>query len=94
MALTWTTCLRVFRGSSGNEKGYVFTKDRAYFEGRVIAERLHEEKLDSILEISTLSEKDIQVLRTVVAFEQKENNQIKTVLSMWNLIYQLLDGKL
>lgn len=94
---TWTTCLRIFRGSRGGDGGkypcYAFTKDRAYFEGRLVAEKLHEQKLDSVLEISTLSKNDIDALMTAVKFEQKETGQVYNMLSLWSLVHHLLDGE-
>lgn len=85
LAQTWTTCFRVFRGSNGENsqtKKYAFTKDRAYFEGRRLAEKLHLQQLDSVLELGTLSEQDIEILKTVVEFERRDDGlrQIKALL--------------
>lgn len=95
---TWTTCFRVFRGSRGirssKHPNYAFTKDRAYFEGRLIAEKLHKQKLDSVLEISTLNKSDIDVLMTAVEFEQKDTNQAWNMVNLWSLVYHLLDDKI
>lgn len=69
---TWTTCFRVFRGSAGGlDNGtdrFAMTKDRAYFEGRQLAERLHREQRGSILEISSISIHDLEVLSSAVEF--------------------------
>lgn len=98
MTQTWTTCLRIFRGShkscDNSKHHYAFTKDRAYFEGRLIAEELHDQKLDSILEVSTLSKNDIDVLKTAVQFEQKDHDQARTMLLLWGLVRKLLEEDL
>lgn len=94
LAQTWTTCFRVFRGSRGNGdyNRYAFTKDKAYFEGRLLAEKLHAQKLDSVLEISTLSKSDIDLLMTAVEFERKEIDQAQEMQNLRKLVDHLLDG--
>ncbi len=93
---TWTTCYRVLRGSNGQNSyigQYVFTKDRAYFEGRLVADKLHMEQMDSILELSTLSLGDVELLKTVVDFPKGEDNLAQTKSRLQKLVQRLLDDE-
>lgn len=91
---TWMTCYRVFRGSTGQNSHigkYAFTKDRAYFEGRLIAEKLHLDQMDGILEFSTLSLKDVELLKTVADFPQETSAFVRTKAYLRKLVQKLLD---
>lgn len=54
----WTYTYRVFRGATDtkNPIGYAFTKDRAYFEGYLLARELYEKGEEDFLIFSTLDE--------------------------------------
>lgn len=94
LAVAWRTCYRIFRGSSGDQNNYqilyAFPKDRAYFEGRLLANHLHQQELDSILEISTLSWRDIERLQPVVDFGLAKDAFDCTKLHTQRLVSHLL----
>ena len=97
LAATWNTCFRVFRGSAGDQDNsklrYAFTKDAAYFEGRMLAEELHEQDLDSILQIATLSVDDVDILGEVVEFEHGVDDLAQLELMIQRLIQFMLGGE-
>lgn len=72
---TWKTCYRTFRGSSGyNDKlhSYAFTKDRAYFEGRILANELEKAGLGHLLNLGTLSLDDLVEIAQVFKIEKDD----------------------
>ena len=95
LELTWKTCMRVFRGSHGNQDNalahYAFTKDRAYFEGHLVAERLHDQGFDSILDVATLSLGDIELLKTVVQFERRTDSFVRMGSILQEQVSRLID---
>lgn len=90
---TWLTCYRVLRGSTdinNHHAHYALTKDRAYFEGRILADELHAQHLDSILRLSTLCQPDIDLLRTVVEFKRDDSDQAEIKAHLVALVQELL----
>ncbi len=69
----WTTCLRVFRGCCNTDgtSGYVFTKDQAYLNGKLLSQELSNAALENLLEFSTLSIADLKALSRVFKFDSK-----------------------
>ncbi len=64
----WKVCSRIYRGltdTSKNPRRYAFTKDQAYFSGRMLAEDLFDAGLEHLLEFSTLSIRDLETLSQV-----------------------------
>ncbi len=94
MRRAWKTCLRIFRGSNGgmnnDATSYAFTKDRAYFEGRMVADKLHAQHQDNILEISTISLKDVELLQPVVEFDSDTSDPATTENIQRRLIQKIL----
>lgn len=60
----WFTTYRVYRGSPclSERNGYAYTKDRAYYGGRILAQELRQAGLDYILDYGTLRISDLEVL--------------------------------
>lgn len=66
---TWKACMRIFRGSTNtedNHSGYVYTKDRAYFEGIALVNSLHGANIGEMAEFGVLSTTDLTMLSTVM----------------------------
>ena len=63
------------------------------FEGRLVADKLHMEQMDSILELSTLSLGDVELLKTVVDFPKGEDNLAQTKSRLQKLVQRLLDDE-
>lgn len=63
----WQTTYRVYRGSPQMKQrsGYAFTKDRAYYAGRLLTQDLETAGLGYLLDYGTLSVKDLSVLMPV-----------------------------
>lgn len=63
----WQTTYRVYRGNPRMKarSGYAFTKDRAYYAGRLLAHDLKAAGLGYFLDYGTLSVKDLSVLAPV-----------------------------
>lgn len=68
----WKVCSRIYRGlvdTSKNPLGYAFTKDQAYFSGRMLAEELFEAGLGHLFEFSCLSIRDLEILSQAFKIE-------------------------
>lgn len=78
---TWRKCYRIMRGSTGKATHYCFSKDRAYFEGLILAKRWHSEGRDAMLQLGTLSLKDLELLERVVEFGE-ETEHFKQIQSL------------
>lgn len=83
----WGACYRVKRGSSGADREYVFMKDAAYFEGRILAEGLCKKGLSNVLEIATISPADLELLEPVVDFGEDSGHFDR----IWTLQEKLCD---
>lgn len=62
----WTSCMRIFRGATdtaNNQRNcYVYTKDRAYFEGKTLVNALHQQGLGNLAEFGALTPADVSIL--------------------------------
>lgn len=60
----WRVTYRVYRGNPQMERrsGYVYTKDRAYFQGRQLAQELKDAGLGYLLNYGTLAMRDLAIL--------------------------------
>lgn len=66
---TWKTCMRIFRGATNtaeNKVGYAFPKDRAYFEGEALVNKLCLQGVGDLTEFAALTVDDVEQLAQVV----------------------------
>lgn len=89
----WGICMRVYRGLSNthdNSKKYAFTKDQAYFSGRMLAEDLFDAGLEHLLEFSTLSIRDLETLSQVFKIKPTDVKYRRRVDVLTNIAGMLL----
>lgn len=75
LSKTWLITYRAFRGSNGQnniQRRYAFSKDRAYFEGRLLARELIDAGLGHLLDLGTLGEKDLSMITAAFKVEPKD----------------------
>lgn len=89
----WKVCSRIYRGltdTSKNPRGYAFTKDQAYFSGRMLAEDLFDAGLEHLLEFSTLSIRDLETLSQVFKIKPTDVKYRRRVDVLTNIAGMLL----
>lgn len=92
---TWMAAYRTFRGINGTNdlaRSYAFTKDYAYFSGRLWSDRLKAAGLGHLLDLGTLSPNDLLTLASAFkiepdVFEYPFPNELPD-----KLVQKILDG--
>lgn len=88
----WRVVYRTYRGNPQMDRqiGYVFSKDRAYYAGRLLAAELHKVGLGYLMDYSTLAMRDLDILTEKFSLRPRSGMPYPAQKDMANRLYEKL----